>query len=227
MTMLRSLLFLALAYLVTIVMVLSGVPVAIVSRRGFSHHARTWARLLVWLARCILDVRPSIEGRLPEGAVLIAAKHESAYETLALMALLDDPVIVLKREIADVPVFGWLTRRHGVIPVDRTANAAALRSMLSAADEAKAEARAVLIFPEGTRVPHGEAPKLQAGFAGLYGRLGLPVVPVATDAGVHWPKGIAKKPGVIRLRFGAPIPAGLPRKAAEAEVHAAINALNG
>jgi len=143
------------------------------------------------------------------------------------MALLDDPVIVLKRELADVPLFGRLTRRHGVIPVDRTANAAALRLMLHAADKAKTQQRTVLIFPEGTRVPHGEAPKLQAGFAGLYGRLEMPVVPVATDAGLHWPRGIRKAPGVIRFRFGEPIPAGLPRKAIEAQVHAAINALNG
>jgi len=84
----------------------------------------------------------------------------------------------------------------------------------------------VLIFPEGTRVTHGEAPKLQAGFAGLYGRLEMPVVPVATDAGLHWPRGILKTPGVIRFRFGAPIAAGLPRKTIEAEVHEAINMLN-
>ena len=226
MTLIRSLTFLLLAYAVTLATMLIGIPVAIVSRRGFSRFARAWARTLLWLAETLLGVRAVIEGRLPHGPTLVAAKHESAYETLLLMALLDDPVIVLKREIADVPVFGPLTRRHGVIPVDRAANAAALRRMLAAADVAKAQARAVLIFPEGTRVPHGEAPPLQAGFAGLYGRLGLPVVPVATDAGVNWPKGLRKTPGVIRLRFGTPIPPGLPRKAAEAAVHAAINALN-
>ncbi len=227
MTLIRSLLFAALAYAVTLGTMLLGIPIAIASRRGFSHFARGWARTLVWLAQALLGIRPVIEGQLPEGPTLIAAKHESAYETLLLMALLDDPIIVLKRELADVPLFGRLTRRHGVIPVDRTANAAALRLMLHAADKAKTQHRAVLIFPEGTRVPHGEMPKLQAGFAGLYGRLEMPVVPVATDAGLHWPRGIRKAPGVIRFRFGAPIPAGLPRKAIEAEVHEAINALNG
>jgi 1-acyl-sn-glycerol-3-phosphate acyltransferase len=85
----------------------------------------------------------------------------------------------------------------------------------------------VLIFPEGTRVPHGEAPPLEAGFAGLYARLGYPVVPVATDAGLRWPRGLFKRPGTIRLRFGDPIPPGLPRREIEARVHAAINALNG
>jgi 1-acyl-sn-glycerol-3-phosphate acyltransferase len=84
----------------------------------------------------------------------------------------------------------------------------------------------VLIFPEGTRVPHGQTPRLQAGFAGLYARLAMPVVPVATDAGTVWSRSFAKRPGTIRLRFAEPIPAGLPRRDIEARVHAAINALN-
>ena len=166
----------------------------------------------------MLGVRAADRGRsCRDGPVLIAAKHESAYETLALMALLDDPVIVLKREIADVPLFGRLTRRHGVIPVDRD------RQRRGAAPDARApptrpraQARAVLIFPEGTRVPHGEAPPLQAGFAGLYGRLGA-----AGGAGRDRRRAalaarLAQAPGVIRLRFGAPIPPGLPRKEIEA-----------
>ncbi|HEY0270233.1 MAG TPA: lysophospholipid acyltransferase family protein [Sphingomonas sp.] len=226
MSALRSLLFLLLANLLTAAMMIGAAPVALVSRRGFSHYARFWAALLEALARAILGIRAATEGYLPDGPVLIAAKHESAFETIALMARIDDPIIVLKREIADVPLFGRLTRRHGVIAVDREASAAALRTMLRAADAARAEHRPVLIFPEGTRVPHGEAPRLEAGFAGLYGRLGLPVVPVATDAGRVWPRGIVKRSGVIRLRFGAPIPAGLPRREIEARVHAAINALN-
>jgi 1-acyl-sn-glycerol-3-phosphate acyltransferase len=224
---LRSLLYLMLANLLTAAMMIGAVPVAVASRPAFARYARAWAWLLEWLARAIVGVRAVEEGGLPAGPVLIAAKHESAFETVALMARIDDPVIVLKREIADVPLFGRLTRRHGVIPVDREASAGALRAMLRAADAAKAQHRPVLIFPEGTRVPHGEAPPLEAGFAGLYARLGYPVVPVATDAGLFWTKGIVKRPGRIRLRFGDPIPPGLPRREIEARVHAAINALNG
>jgi 1-acyl-sn-glycerol-3-phosphate acyltransferase len=226
MTAIRSVLFYFLSYLTTAIMVLVGLPVALMSRRALSLYARAWARILSAYAHYVLGVRLKLEGTMPQGPVLFAAKHESAYETLLLLALIEDPVIVLKREIADVPLFGKLTRRHGVIPVDRTANAAALRAMLSAADEAKAQARAVLIFPEGTRVPHGRQPKLQAGFAGLYARLGLPVVPVATDSGLAWHRGFFKRPGVVRIHFGDVIPAGLPRKEIEAEVHRAINALN-
>ncbi len=227
MTLIRSAFFTLLAYAVTALMVVIGLPIALVSRRGVTRHARLWARMLHWLARRVLGIRLILEGELPQGPLLFAAKHESAYETLLLLVLIDDPVIVLKRELADVPLFGRLTRRHGVIPVDRTANAAALRSMLQAADVAKAQQRAVLIFPEGTRVPHGRSPKLQSGFAGLYARLGLPVVPIATDSGVAWPRGFLKRPGTVRIRFGEIIPAGLPRKEIEEKVHSAINVLNG
>lgn len=226
MTLLRSLLFALLFYALTTLLVLAGIPIALAGRRGLARHAQRWARAYLWLARVVLGVRLRIEGRVPAGAVLAAAKHESAYETLALVALLGDPVIVLKRELADIPLFGRLTRRHGVIPVDRTASAAALRSMLQAADAAKGQGRPVLIFPEGTRVPRGEAPRLQAGFAGLYARLAMPVVPVATDAGRAWPRGLRKYPGTVTLRFGEAIPAGLPRREIEPRVHAAINALN-
>ncbi len=227
MTLIRSALFTLLSYTITALMVLIGLPIALASRRGLARYARLWARILHWLARRLLGVRLVLEGELPDGPVLFASKHESAYETLLLVALIDDPVIVLKREIADVPLFGRLTRRHGVIPVDRSASAAALRSMLQAADAAKAQRRPVLIFPEGTRVPHGRQPKLQAGFAGLYARLGLPVVPIATDSGLGWPRGFLKHPGAVRIRFGEVIPAGLTRKEIETEVHAAINVLNG
>lgn len=226
MTLLRSLLFAFLFYALTTSMVFPGLIVALASRRGVALYARGWGRAYLWLARRVLGVRMHVEGTVPAEPVLVASKHESAYETLALLALIEDPIIVLKRELADIPLFGRLTRRHGVIPVDRAASAQALRAMLQSADEAKAQHRAVLIFPEGTRVRHGQAPKLQAGFAGLYARLGLPVVPVATNAGVAWPRGLVKHPGVVTMRFGEVIPAGLPRKAIEATVHGAINALN-
>ena len=226
MTLIRSALFAFLFYAFTTLIVFPGLVIALVSRRGVSWLARSWARTYLALARGILGIRMRIEGTVPTDPVLVAAKHESAYETLALLALIDDPIIVLKRELADIPLFGRLTRRHGVIPVDRAASANALRAMLTAADEAKAQHRAVLIFPEGTRVPRGRSPRLQAGFAGLYARLAMPVVPVATDAGIAWPRGLIKRPGTITLRFGETIPTGLPRKDIEGLVHGAINALN-
>ncbi|WP_419826664.1 lysophospholipid acyltransferase family protein [Sphingomonas sp.] len=225
MRLLRAILFTAAFNGATTVMTIAGVPVAFAGRRRLARYVTQWGRLHGALSRTLLGIDLRIEGAMPPAPVLVAAKHESAYETLALLLLVDDPVIVLKRQLTRVPVLGRLMVRHGAIPVDRTASAGALRQMLRAADAAKAAGRSVLIFPEGTRVAHGEAPPLQAGFAGLYARLGLPVVPIATDAGALWPRGLVKHPGTIRLRIGEPIPPGLPRREAEARVHAAINVL--
>jgi 1-acyl-sn-glycerol-3-phosphate acyltransferase len=130
----------------------------------------------------------------------------------------------MKAELMRIPVWGWIARRHGSIPVERDGSASALRAMMRAAEAAIAEAREIVIFPEGTRVPVGEAPALKPGVSGLYRLLKLPVVPVALDSGRLWPRrGFLKRPGTITLRFGAPIPPGLPRADFEARLHAAIN----
>jgi 1-acyl-sn-glycerol-3-phosphate acyltransferase len=148
------------------------------------------------------------------------------YETLEMVRIADTPVIVLKRELSQIPFFGWLTRRYGVIPVDRSAGSKALREMVAAGRSAAETGRSVLIYPEGTRVAHGEQPPLRSGFAGLYRALGLPVVPVAVDSGRLWTRGLLKRAGVIHFRIGEAIPPGLKREDIEARVHAAINALN-
>lgn len=189
-------------------------------------YANGWAGLLRWSARWLLGIEMRIEGDIPQGPVLFAAKHESLFEAIELTRLLGAPATVMKRELAQIPIWGWAARRYGVVVVDRAANAAALRHMMKDARAALDQGRSVLIFPEGTRVKPGEAPPLRAGFAGLYRMLGLPVVPIAVASGHVWPKGGAKHPGVVTFRFGAPIPPGLPRAEAEARVHAGINALH-
>jgi 1-acyl-sn-glycerol-3-phosphate acyltransferase len=147
-------------------------------------------------------------------------------ETIESLRFAERPVVVMKRELTQIPLFGWVTRRYGVIGVDREAGASALRTMLAEGKKAVAEGRPVAIFPEGTRVPHGQAPPLRPGFAGLYRALGLPVVPVAHDSGRLWGRGFVKRAGVIHVRVGEVIPAGLKRDDIEAQVHAEINALN-
>jgi 1-acyl-sn-glycerol-3-phosphate acyltransferase len=137
----------------------------------------------------------------------------------------DTPVVVLKRELSDLPLFGWVTRRYGVIPVDREAGAKALRDMLAGAKAAAATGRPVIIYPEGTRVPPGTSPPLRAGFAGIYRALGLPVVPVAHDSGRLFGRGLDKRGGTVTFRVGETIPPGLKRDEIEARVHSAINAL--
>lgn len=226
MTALRSSLFLLVFYAGTILFVAAALLALPFGRSALRDVANRWARFHSACARAILGIRARVEGPLPQGGVLIAAKHEAMFETMEMPVLFRNPAVVMKRELARIPIWGWLAQRYGMIPIDRDGGAAALRRLLKAAGDATAEGRAIVIFPEGTRVRHGETPPLQPGFAGLYRALHLPIVPLALDSGRFWTRRLfGKKPGIVTFRFGEPIPPGLPRKEAEARVHAAINAL--
>ncbi|MDQ3482634.1 MAG: 1-acyl-sn-glycerol-3-phosphate acyltransferase [Pseudomonadota bacterium] len=220
----RSILYVVAFYLATFLFVLAGIVATLFGTKATRSLVQSWTRFSYVIARSIIGVRTEGQGEIPTGAVLIAVKHQSMYETLEMVRLADTPVIVLKRELSQIPLFGWLTRRYGVIPVDRSAGPKALRAMMASGREAAAEGRAIIIYPEGTRVRPGETPPLQPGFAGLYRALGLPVVPVAVDSGRLWPRGLLKTPGTIHFRVGETIPPGLKRDEIERRVHSAINA---
>jgi 1-acyl-sn-glycerol-3-phosphate acyltransferase len=223
---LRSIAFALVFYGATIFFVLAAFPISLLGTGSLRRHVARWARFHRFCAGAILGIRSRVEGAVPAGAVLIAAKHQSMFETLEIVLVLDKPAIVMKRQLADIPLFGRVTLRYGCIPVDREGGAAALRRMMRAAEAAIAEDRAIVIFPEGTRVPPGEQPPLQPGFAGLYRALRLPVVPLALDSGRLWPaRGLVKRPGIVTMRFGDTVAPGLKRGEVEAAVHAAINAL--
>ncbi|MEI9927855.1 MAG: lysophospholipid acyltransferase family protein [Sphingomonas sp.] len=207
-------------------MVLLAPLAALFGRAPSRAYANAWAGLLRWSAGAILGIETRVEGTIPPGPLLFAAKHESIFEAIELTRMLHAPASVMKRELARIPIWGWCARRYGVIVVDRAASAIALRAMMRDARTALDEGRSILIFPEGTRVAPGEAPPLRSGFAGLYRVLGIPVVPVAVRSGHVWPRKGPKHPGVVTLAFGEPIPSGLPRAEIEARVHAAINRLN-
>lgn len=226
MQLVRSGLFALIFYAGTLLYVVAGITASVVGIRAVRAVVHRWADFHHSLVRAVLGIRTEVHGALAPGPLLIAAKHESMFETIEILRVASTPVIVLKRELAYMPLFGWLTRRYGVIPVEREAGAKALREMLAGGKEAIAEGRPIVIFPEGTRVPHGEAPELRAGFTGLYRALGLPVVPVALDSGRLWTRGLLKRRGTIRIQIGEAIPPGLKRAEIEARVHAGINALN-
>ncbi len=226
MALLRSILFNLLFYPGTLVYVLGVIAVSPFGDRAVQATVHGWSNFHHWLVRRILGIRFEVEGRVPEGAYLIAFKHEAMVETIEALRFARTPVVVMKRELTTIPLFGWVTLRYGVIGVDREAGAKALRTMLAESKKAIAQGRPVAIFPEGTRVPHGQRPALRAGFAGLYRALGLPVVPVAHDSGRLWGRGLVKRPGVIHVHVGEIIPAGLKREEVEARVHTAINAVN-
>jgi 1-acyl-sn-glycerol-3-phosphate acyltransferase len=189
---------------------------------------RGWARYQHFCAKWILGITVRIDGEMPDRPVLYAIKHESMYETIDMPRVFHRPSVVAKRQLFDLPFWGKAALAYGMIPVDRDGGATALRDMLARSKALLADGRPIIIFPEGTRVVHGEAPPLQSGFAGLYKMLKVPVVPVAVDSGKlmprnHW----MRRSGVITYKVGAEIPAGLPREEIEARVHAAMNALNG
>lgn len=225
MQLMRSLLFALIFYPGTLLYVVVGLTASIFGPKPTRAVVMGWANFHHVLTKKLIGIHVRVEGSIPPEPHLIAVKHQSMFETLEMLRLTNVPVVVLKKELADMPLFGWMTRRYGVIPVDRSAGAKALRSMVQRGKEAVASRRQVIIYPEGTRVRPGSTPPLQSGFAGLYRTLGLPVVPVAMDSGRLWGRGLLKQPGTVTFRIGAPIPAGLKRQEIEARVHAAINAL--
>jgi 1-acyl-sn-glycerol-3-phosphate acyltransferase len=221
----RSLLFAAIFYPATVIWVLAGIVASLFGRRPTLAVVLSWVDLHHKLATHVLGIRTRLDGALPPGPHLIAVKHQSMYETLEMVRLTHLPVIVMKKELADIPLFGFMTRQYGVIPVERSAGAKALRAMVAGAQDAIAAGRPVAIYPEGTRVRVGETPELKSGFAALYRTLGLPVVPVAVDSGRLWGRGLVHQSGTVTFKVGGTIPPGLKRADVEARVHAAINAL--
>lgn len=221
----RSLLFYTAFYLGSVVYALAPMIARLFGTAAFRRAVRGWSLYHRWCARVFLGIRIRIEGDVPQGQVLVALRHESFFEAIDLPALLDTPGVFAKAELARVPLWGKIGVDYGVVSVARDQGAKALRTMLGDARALAAEGRVLAIFPEGTRVPHGQTRPLQAGFAGLYKLLGMPVVPIAVNSGPLYQRRW-KRAGVMTYRIGAPIPPGLPRAEIEERVLAAINALN-
>jgi 1-acyl-sn-glycerol-3-phosphate acyltransferase len=222
---LRSLAFYTAFYGGTVFYVLVALAVMPFSRERFIRIVELWSRFHRRCVTGVLGIRVTVEGKPPAEPALIALKHESFFEAIDLPELLGRPAIIAKAELLRIPLWGKVAGTYGLVPVERDQGAKALRAMLSAARALVQTGRPLAIFPEGTRVPHGEHRELQSGFAALYKLLGLAVVPVAIVSGpfyhCRW-----KRRGTIVIRFGEPIPAGLRREEIEARVLAAINRLN-
>ena len=209
---LRSAFFLLWFFLITAILSLIFLPVLVLPRAATVWLARLWSRATLWGLKVFTGIGFEVRGVPPKGAVLVASKHMSMWDTLALDLTLDAPAIVLKRELLRIPFYGWFLWKATAIPIDRAAGASALRKMARAARAVLAEHRPILIFPEGTRKKPGAAPDYKPGVAGLYGMLGVECVPVALNSGVYW-TGFLKRPGTIVLQFLEPIPPGLKRDA--------------
>jgi 1-acyl-sn-glycerol-3-phosphate acyltransferase len=221
----RSVLFYIVFYVGSIPFVLAATVMMALHGAMIPSIVLGWSRYHRRCARYLLGIRVVIEGTLPTSDTLMAMKHESFFEAIDAPHLIPKAGVIAKAELLRIPLWGRAAQRYGLIGVERDQGAKALRSMLVEAREVLAAGRVLVIFPEGTRVPHGSHAPLAAGFAGLYKLLKLPVVPVAIDSGALYHRRW-KRAGTITIRAGEPIPPGLPREEIEARVTAAINALN-
>jgi 1-acyl-sn-glycerol-3-phosphate acyltransferase len=217
--MLRANLFNIAFYVWTVGMVIVFSPGLLLPYQVTVFGQRQWARGVNWLMRVIVGLRVEIRGReyMPKGGAIVAAKHQSAWDTLAWHALLDDPAIVLKKELLFIPIYGLMCIKTRMIAIDRKGHASALKAMIRKARQAIAEGRAIVIFPQGTRVAAGTAvadAPYQPGVSALYRNVHAPTIPVALNSGLFWPRrSFRRYPGTIVLEFLEPIEPGLSRKA--------------
>lgn len=214
MLIIRSLLFNAAFYLNLVLWVIVLIPGFFMPRRVFMRLVRLWASSSLWLLRVLAGTKIEVRGRekIPPGGALVASKHQSTWETFALLTIFDDPTFILKRELMWIPFFGWYTWKAGSVPVNRKAGSQALLQMTARAREEAKRGRQILIFPEGTRRPAGAPPAYKFGVAHLYQNLGVSCVPVALNSGLYWPRRrFIRRPGTIRVEILDPIPSGLPR----------------
>lgn len=177
--------------------------------------SRFWVRTSLWLLKVTAGVTHDVRGleNLPAKPALFAVKHQSAWDTLTINLIVQDAAIVLKRELTWIPIFGWCLLRVKHLPIDRSGGLSALRGMITAAQQRIAEGRSIVIFPEGTRVTPGLKNPYHAGIAALNSALNVPVVPVALNSGLFWPRrSLALRPGTIIVQILPPLPRNLTRR---------------
>ena len=220
-----ALLFNTIFYLWTTLLSFLALPLLVFPAGALLAVVRFWARSTLALLTAVVGLRHEVRGadNLPPGPAIIAAKHQSAWDTLVFFALLRHPSYVLKRELCWIPLFGWLIPKAGMIAVDRRGGRMALRSMVEQARKVAAQGRNIVIFPEGTRMPPGQMGAFHPGVAALYANIDLPIVPVALNSGLFWPRRQRQRPGKITLEYLPPIPPGLPRRQMMADLRAAID----
>lgn len=225
-----SLIFLVQMYvMMAVVAVVFALP-ALVSRKGaFAavHFYCAWVRIS---ARVLVGLRSEVRGTVPQGAVLVASKHQSFFDIILLCSALPAPKFVMKKELIWAPFLGQYALRIGCIPVDRGKRGAAIAAMKQAAARGAARPGQLVIYPQGTRVAPGVSLPYKIGAGLLYHHLGQTCVPVATNVGVFWPKGgILRKPGLAVIEFLPPVEpgqsVGVFMASLEAKVEAASTAL--
>jgi 1-acyl-sn-glycerol-3-phosphate acyltransferase len=210
----RSVVFNVLFYLNLVLLLFAAMATLPMPRPALIAVARLWARTSLWMLRVICKTGVAWKGleKIPAGAVIVGAKHQSFWETFALVTVFRDPTFIVKRELMWIPMFGWCLWRGGMIPVDRRAGKQALAVMNARARAELDDGRQIIIFPEGTRRPPGAEPKYKYGIAHVYAEGAAPCLPVALNSGLFWPRRrFLRYPGTIQIEFLDPIPPGLDR----------------
>ncbi|ACG77041.1 1-acyl-sn-glycerol-3-phosphate acyltransferase [Phenylobacterium zucineum HLK1] len=213
MTAVRSLAYVALFYLWTAVVAVLATPILLGPRRWTFALFHFWGRGVVGMLP-ICGIRVEVRGRefIPSGPALVAPKHQCMLDVFAQFTWLPRTAFVMKKELAWIPWFGWYAAKSGAIVIDREGASKTMRQVIREGKERFTRGQQVVIFPEGTRKAPGAPPDYKPGIAALYRELDVPVYPVATNAGVHWPAhGFKRVPGVIVFEYLEPIPPGLKR----------------
>ena len=210
----RSLIFVVLFYLWSLIFSICAIPLLIAPSSWMARALPIWTYGILFLLRVICGIKVEVRGKqyIPKGPALVAPKHQNMLDVFAEFAVLPHSIFVMKKELVWIPFLAWYGLKLGCIVVDRDAHAKALRKMVADAKLRFQKSRQLVIFPEGSRGEPGVAGDYKPGIAALYRDLEVPVHPVATNSGVHWPKhGFMRKPGTIVFEYLEPIPPGLKR----------------
>jgi len=210
----RSLVFNALFYVNTALWLIAALPTFFMPYRAIIEVAKAWGRFNRALTRMVAGIDYEIRGaeKIPRGPVIVAAKHQSAWETFALLSLFDNPTFIIKRELQWIPIFGWFTIKGRMVPVQRGAGSQTLTNMIERARIELSRGRQLVIFPEGTRRAPGAEPRYKYGVAQLYAAEGVPCIPIALNSGLFWPRrSLRRNPGTILVEVLDPILPGLDK----------------
>ena len=221
----RSIVFSVVFYLTTALFLIAGSWLLLAPRRwamaGLALHGRTCVKLLELICGTRMEVR-GIEN-IPKTACLIVSKHQSAWDTFALISLFRDPAVVLKDELKWIPLYGWFCVKFEHILVKREKASVALKAMIQDAKARAAQNREIIIFPEGTRTVPGALPDYKPGYIALYEALGVQTVPLALNSGLYWPRrSFLRYPGTIIVEILPTLPPGLPRAEFRRRIEASL-----
>jgi 1-acyl-sn-glycerol-3-phosphate acyltransferase len=212
----RSVVFMAYFAASILITSIIAAPVVLFASHLARPVAQIWARATLRVLKILTGISYRIEGaeNIPAGGAIVAANHQSQWETIALYALLPKPVVIMKKELLRIPLYGWWMQRVGNITVDRKGGAKALRALQAQAAQRIGQGEQIVVFPEGTRSPVGGRMPFHSGVAGIYTNSEASCIPVAHNSGQYWRfPGITKMPGEITLRFLPPLVPGFNRKA--------------